>query len=138
MVVIKEHGSPQDYVAYYRAQAGAGLAGFRGTPVMYGTGLGGLFRGLFRKAMPLLRKGLEIVKPHVKSAAKNIVRDMAGQLVSRVVGGGQEGAGLVVARKNYALGPPTPSKKRKNVRKRHHTKRKRAQKRKRCDSRDIF
>ncbi|KAM6449055.1 uncharacterized protein F54H12.2-like [Liasis olivaceus] len=38
MVVIKEYGRPQDYVAYYRDQAGSGLAGFRGTPVMYGTG----------------------------------------------------------------------------------------------------
>lgn len=138
MVVIKEHGNPQDYVAYYRAQAGGGLPGFRGAPIMYGTGLGGLFRGLFRKAMPFLRQALEIIKPHVKSAAKNIARDVAGHLVSQVVERGQDGSGLFVARKNYASGPPIPFKKRRLVKKTRHTKRRRAQKRKPCDKEDIF
>lgn len=138
MVVIKTCGSPQAYVAYYRAQAGNGLAGFRGAPVMYGTGIGGLFRGLFRKAMPLLRRGLEIIKPHMKAAANNIVRDVSGQLVSRVVGGGQEGSGMAVIRKKHSVGPPMPPKKRKVVKKPRQTKRKRSQGRKCRDKQSIF
>lgn len=45
-----------DYVDYYRSQAGGGLPGYSGGAVMYGAGLRGLFRGLFRMAIPLLKK----------------------------------------------------------------------------------
>lgn len=136
--MIKKCGSPQAYVDYYRAQAGNGLPGFRGSPVMYGTGIGGLFRGLFRKAMPLLRRGLEIIKPHVKAAANNIARDVSGRLVSRVVGGGQEGSGMAVIRKKPSVGPPMPPKKRRVVKKTRHTKKKRTQGRKCCEKQNIF
>ncbi len=37
---------PERYVAYYQNQAGNGLPGYAGGGVMYGAGLGGLFRGL--------------------------------------------------------------------------------------------
>ncbi len=42
-----------DYVDYYRNQASGGLPGYAGGAVMYGAGLGGLFRGLFRLAVSL-------------------------------------------------------------------------------------
>ncbi len=45
-----------DYIDYYRNQAGGGLPGYAGGAVMYGAGLGGLFRGLFRLAVPLLKR----------------------------------------------------------------------------------
>lgn len=68
--------NPDRYVAYYKSQAGHGIPGYSGGAVMYGAGLGGIFRGLFRFAAPLLRKGLNIAKPHLKTAAKNIVTDV--------------------------------------------------------------
>ena len=61
--------NPQTYIDYYVAQAGNGLPGFQGAPTMYGSGLGGLFRGLFRMAIPFLKKGFSIAKPHLKTAA---------------------------------------------------------------------
>ena len=73
---------PQRYVAYYHNQAGGYLPGFSGASSMYGAGLGGLFRGLFRMAMPLLKKGIGIAKPHLKAAAKNIVSDVISKVVN--------------------------------------------------------
>lgn len=67
-------GEINDYVNYYQNQAGGGLLGYAGGAVMYGSGLGGLFRGLFRMAVPLLKTGFNIAKPHLKMAAKNMGR----------------------------------------------------------------
>ena len=75
----REHNTA-DYVDYYRNQAGGGLPGYAGGGVMYGAGLGGLFRGLFRMAIPLLKRGFSIAKPHLKSAAKNIVSDVVSNV----------------------------------------------------------
>ena len=54
---------PLRYVSYYQNQAGELLHGYAGAPVMFGSG--GIFGGLFRMAVPLLKKGLNIVKPHL-------------------------------------------------------------------------
>lgn len=34
---------PSMYMDYYKAQAGSGLPGFQGVPVVYGVGVGGMF-----------------------------------------------------------------------------------------------
>ena len=73
---------PQRYVLYYQNQAGGVLHGYAGAPVMYGSGLGGIFRGLFRMAVPLLKKGFNIVKPHLKTAAKNVVSDVVSNIMT--------------------------------------------------------
>ncbi len=46
---------------------------------MYGAGIGGIFKALFRTALPLcvhypLKRGFSIAKPHLKAAAKNIAK----------------------------------------------------------------
>ncbi|KAJ1154247.1 hypothetical protein NDU88_007001 [Pleurodeles waltl] len=103
---------------------------------MYGAGLGGFFRSMFRRAMPFLRRGFEIAKPHVKAAATNIAQDVVGSVTSAVAERmnrqPQGGAGLLykahggVKRKRRASrrrGPPMPYKKRRTTSKGPHKRR---------------
>ena len=69
------------YAAYYTAQAGGDLPGYSGLSSQYGAGLGGIFRGLFKLAFPLLKKGFTVAAPHLKTAAKNIVSDVITRVV---------------------------------------------------------
>ncbi len=91
---------PERYVAYYRSQAGNGLPGYAGGPVMYGAGIGGIFKALFRTALPLLKRGFSIVKPHLKTAARNIASDVVTSALSRPYNDSnnhdQNGNGLMV------------------------------------------
>ncbi len=93
---------PERYVAYYRSQAGNGLPGYAGGPVIYGGGIGGIFKALFRTALPLLKRGFSIVKPHLKTAARNIASDVVTNALSRSYNdannnnNGQNGNGLMV------------------------------------------
>ncbi len=91
---------PERYVAYYRSQAGIGLPGYAGGPVMYGAGIGGIFKVLFRTALPLLKRGFTIVKPHLKTAARNIANDVVTSALSRSYNDtnndGQNGNGSMV------------------------------------------
>ncbi len=76
---------------------------------MYGAGLGGLFRGLFRMAVPLLKKGFNIAKPHLKAAAKNIVSDVVSNAMSRSYNDdpkAQDGSGLMVMTRKRTSKPP--------------------------------
>lgn len=47
MVILKNYGDPDLYRNYYKNQAGNALPGYHGAPVMYGAGVGGIFRILF-------------------------------------------------------------------------------------------
>ncbi len=91
---------PERYVAYYRNQAGNGLSGYAGGPVMYGACIGGIFKALFRTALPLLKRGFNIAKPHLKTAARNIASDVVTSALSRSYNdtnnNGQNGKGLMV------------------------------------------
>ncbi len=91
---------PERYVAYYRSQAGNGLPGYAGGLVMDGAGIGGIFKALFRTALPLLKTGFTIVKPHLKTAARNIANDVVTSALSRSYNDtnndGQNGNGLIV------------------------------------------
>lgn len=63
MVYFNNHNAdPLRYVAYYQNQAGNGIPSSAGGRVMCGAGLGGLFHGLFRMAIPLLKCGFSIAK----------------------------------------------------------------------------
>ncbi len=76
---------------------------------MYGAGLGGLFRGLFRLAVPLLKRGFSIAKPHLKSAAKNIATDVVSNVMSRSYNDNskaQDGSGLMVMARKRTSKPP--------------------------------
>lgn len=68
------------YKNYYKAQAGNGLPGFQGIPVVYCV--------LEVYSIPclegLLKKILEIIKPYAKSTSEDIAKNMVGH-VSKVV-----------------------------------------------------
>ena len=78
---------PHRYISYYQSQTGHAMPGYAGSGVMYGSGfasgIGGLFRGLYRMAIPFLRRGFSIAKPHIKAAAKNIVSDVVTSALSK-------------------------------------------------------
>ncbi len=62
--------------------------------------IGGIFKALFRTALPLLKRGFSIVKPHLKTAARNIASDVVTSALSRSYNDtnndGQNGNGLMV------------------------------------------
>ena len=105
MLSQRVYGDPDAYTHYYITQAGHGLDGFHGTEFMHGSGLAGLFRGLFRRVVPLFKKGVELVKPHVKTAARNIAKDVVTTASTAVMDRinrstqGQAGSGVVQIRK---------------------------------------
>ncbi|KAL1268826.1 hypothetical protein QQF64_034189 [Cirrhinus molitorella] len=85
--------------------------------VLYGSGVGGLFRGLFRMAIPFLKKGFNIAKPHLKAAAKNIVTDVFSNALTRSYNDNaktQDGSGLMVMDRKRMSKPP-------GIRRRGHT-----------------
>ena len=138
MVILKSYGDPDLYRNYYKNQAGYALPGYHGAPVMYGAGVGGIFRSLFRKAVPLLRRRFELIKPHVKTAARNIAKDVVGHVSEAVLNkvtplGPQEGSGLMYLKRQRGvkrkashvrlIGPPKPLK-RKAVKRQQPQKRK--------------
>ena len=97
---------PDRYVEYYRNQAGSGLPGFIGSNAMYGSGIGGIFKSFFRAALPFLKRGFSIAKPHLKTAAKNIFGDVVTTALTKPYNNnnnnGQDGSGLMVmTRKSY-------------------------------------
>ena len=47
----------RQYMNYYKEQAGHGLSEFQGTRFQRGHRLGGMFKGLWHLATPLLKKG---------------------------------------------------------------------------------
>lgn len=94
------------YVRYYLNQAGGELGGYISTSMQYGAGLGGLFRSLFRFAVPLFRKGVSIVKPHLKTAASGIVSDVVSN-ITKPATTKQDGNGVYVYTPNTSKTPPT-------------------------------
>ena len=106
---------PQRFVSYYVNQAGGGtLPGFRGAPFVYsqsGRGLGWMSRA-FRFVLPFLKRGVNIVKPHLEVAAKGAASDLLGAVTNRIIKGSsqkdQEGSGiarLVRGRKRKSVNP---------------------------------
>ena len=67
------------------------MHGYAGTRVMYGSGLLGIFHGLFQMAVPLLKKGFNIVKPHLKTAAKNVVNELVRNVMTTVIADSESG-----------------------------------------------
>lgn len=103
------HLDPNRYVSYYVDQVGNGLPGYHGTPTMYGSGIGGIFRNLFRMVLPFMKRGLSIAKPHLKSAAKNIVSEVVANAMTRRASPDaehQEGSGLMMLSRRPKKRPP--------------------------------
>ena len=87
----------QRFVNYVNQTGRGNLTGFVGAPVQYGRGLGAVLSRAFRFVLPFLKQGANIVKPHLKSAAKGIALDVVGAVTSHIAkrtGPPQEGSGL--------------------------------------------
>lgn len=140
------------YMTYYMNQAGGDLQGFIGASTQYGNGLGGMFRSLFRMAIPLLKRGFNIAKPHLRTAASNIMGDVVSKITKHNMDK-QEGHGMLVHMKRPLKRPPvnrgrsrTTNKRRKTggrtkkpVKKKTAAKRSRSQgKRAHFTAKDIF
>lgn len=116
---------PDRYTRYYMNQAGTGLPGFSGSATQYGAGIGGIFRSLFRYALPLLKSGFNIAKPHIKNAGKSIAGDIVTRMIARATEPKQEGSGLMVYTRRGLKRPPqtrlqgSPHTRRKTVKSPH-------------------
>ena len=93
-MVHNNHLDPNRYVSHYVDQVGNGLPGYHGTPTMYGLGIGGIFHNLFRMVLLFMKGGLSIAKPHLKSAAKNIVSEVVDNAMTRRASSDPEHQGL--------------------------------------------
>ena len=104
-----QHLDPNRYVSYYVDQVGNGLPGYHGSPTMYGSGIGSIFRNLFRMVLPFMKKGLSIAKPHFKSVDTNIVSEVVANAMTRRASSDaehQEGSGLMMLSRRPKKRPP--------------------------------
>ena len=88
----------QRFVSYYTGQAGHGLPGFVGAPMMYGRGLGSMLSRAFRFVLPFLKRGATLAKPHLSTAAKGIASDVVSAVTTRLMKGPekkQDGSGII-------------------------------------------
>ena len=107
------------YMSYYMKQAGGELPGFIGASTQYGNGLGGIFRSLFRMALPLLKSGFSLAKPHLKTAATNIAGDVVSNITRNTLLKQQDGSGLVVYSRRPLKRPPSRHGRSHSVVKKH-------------------
>lgn len=119
------------FIKYYESQAGNGLPGFSGAPVIYGRGIASIFSKLFRFVTPFLKRGVSLVKPHLKTAVKGIATDVVTSSLSNLTRSNtpqeQEGAGLSLIARRPLKRPPGRrltefKKRRKTVKKRQSAK----------------
>lgn len=95
------------YEEYYTRQCGGSLDGFEGALYQKGYGLGSLFRGLFRSALPLMKRGIKTIgKEALKSGVlvahdvisgespRNAVKKRMTNAVSKILGNNQKGSGI--------------------------------------------
>lgn len=66
------------YDDYYLNQGGQGLPVFTGYSGQRGHGLGSLLSGLFRSAMPMIKRGLATFGRHALKTGLEIANDVAG------------------------------------------------------------
>ncbi|GFX45720.1 uncharacterized protein TNCV_1328101 [Trichonephila clavipes] len=81
-----------DFVPFERGQIGSGLTHYKGINFQKGYGIGGIFRRLFRAALPFLVKGGENFKEAVKTRSRESGKKLAQKAIDKVqsmVGKGQ-------------------------------------------------
>jgi len=154
------------WVAYYQGQAkqsGHGMQMFHGVPYQRGSGLGSIFKGLFRAILPMaksagktigkeaLSAGLNIAGDalggkNIKIAAKRRSRKAAQRLVTKAKVGfkKQTGSGIGSKRKRKATAKQQKRKTKSPVKRRKRSTvtstvtRRRKNKRRKHTARDIF
>lgn len=62
---------------YYTHQTGSGLNYYQGSPFQKGYGFGGLFRSLFRAAVPLFKSGAKAVGKQLFHTGVDMLGDMS-------------------------------------------------------------
>lgn len=62
---------------YYSHQSGSGLNYYQGTTLQRGYGFGGLFRSLFRAAVPLFKSGAKAVGKQLFHSGVNVLSDLS-------------------------------------------------------------
>ena len=62
---------------YYTQQSGSGLDYYQGTSLQKGYGFGGLFRSLFRAAVPLFKYGAKAVGKQLFHSGVNVLNDVS-------------------------------------------------------------
>ena len=89
------------YEQYYLNQIGSGMPVYRGsTGLQRGYGLGGLLGGLFRSAIPILKKGVMAVGREALQSGIDIAQDvMSGQNVKTATKRRMKTAGRNMGRK---------------------------------------
>jgi hypothetical protein len=65
------------YEDYYLKQSGSGLPVFQGSRGQRGHGIGSILSGLFRTAMPILKRGLTFFGKEALRTGANIANDVA-------------------------------------------------------------
>lgn len=65
------------YEDYYVNQSGSGVPVFQGTRMQRGHGLGSVFSGLFRSALPLIARGAKALGKRALQASLQVANDVA-------------------------------------------------------------
>lgn len=65
------------YEDYYSNQSGNGMPVFAGTPHQRGHGLGSMLAGLFRTAVPMLKRGLSVFGRQALKTGLQVANDVA-------------------------------------------------------------
>lgn len=65
------------YEEYYTGQSGSGVPVYQGSPGQRGHGLGSMLSGLFRSAMPILKRGLAFFGRQALKTGLEVANDVA-------------------------------------------------------------
>ena len=66
----------QSFEDYYTQQLGSGLNYYQGVPFQKGYGISGLFRSLFRAAVPLFKSGAKAIGKQLFHSGVDVLKDI--------------------------------------------------------------
>ena len=67
---------------FLRQQRGGNIAGYRGARFQRGYGIGGIFKGLARYAIPLFKQGAKVAGKRALQAATEVGQDVLQKKIS--------------------------------------------------------
>ena len=113
-------GDSKLYDDYYQRQVGHGMPYFSGTRVQRGHGLGNIFSGLVRAAMPLVKSGMKALGKQGLKTGMQIAGDvLQGRKPRRAASRRTKQAGKqLLSRALQQFMPPGEPKKRKGIKRR--------------------
>ena len=77
MMFIPYQCCNQSFEDYYAHQTGNGINYYQGVPFQKGYGIGGLFRSLFRAAVPLFKSGAKAVGKQLFHTGVDVLNDVS-------------------------------------------------------------